>query len=297
MGSDNIIGRMPETFALIKLPGTFQHVLSLRLWSLNKTSFLEPCQFRPHKHEYYEIIIPLRGLYRCLLNGEAIAPVAPGLFLFIQPGDQHEDLYDAGLEFLAILFSLRDLTAGRWPGLVIDEAVPIASRTFDLRSGSRAERLMRMIAEGDPAAAAEPANVLSLEALSEAFFWSLFLDFPKKLLSRAFSKCLGEDEFRIKAIAFFDTMLREGFDLERMAAELSVSRRALGYKFKEIFGTSPAKAFMSWRVGKAASLLENGASVKAAASFAGFADQFHFSKAFSREMGFPPSQFGRKDRL
>lgn len=291
-----VIGAPPEMHSLISLPGTFQHVLSLRLWSLNRTKAEKPARFPLHTHEYYEIIVPLLGSYSCSLNASPVEGLEQGSYLFIQPGDAHEDFYAPGVEFLAVLFSLRDMASGRWPGKVIDPALPTSSRAFSLKTGSRAETLMRLVASADPDKACDPVNVLSLEALCEAFFWGLFFEIPNSLLSREFSKCLGEDEFRIKATNYFGSALGQGLDLDRMASALGMSRRSLGYKFNSIFGSSPAKVFMAWRIGKAASLIENGLSVKDAAASMGFADQFHFSKAFKRELGFPPSEMGRKDR-
>ncbi len=294
--TSKVIGEQPAVFQLAKLPGAFQHVLSLRLWDLNMCLVEEVGRFPLHTHAYYELIVTLKGSYRCSLNGVVVDAVQPSDCLLIQPGDIHEDYYEPGLKFLAILFSLRDMSSAHWPGAVIDASTPIASRVLILSPGSLSLSLVGLIATSAPENAGDPVNVLALEALCEAFFWSLFHGTPKNLLSRSFSKCLGEDEFRINATAYFKSRSGEKLDLDRMAAALSVSRRALGYKFNAIFGTSPAKAFMSWRIGKAASLIETGVSVKDAADAMGFANQFHFSKAFKREMGFSPSELGRNAR-
>jgi AraC-like DNA-binding protein len=291
--ASKVIGEQPAVLHLASLPGAFQHVLSLRLWDLNKCQVTGIGRFPLHTHVYYELIIPLRGSYRCSLNGVEVAALAPGSYLLIQPGDTHEDNYGPGLEFLAMLFSLRDMTSARWPGSVIATTAPTASRILSPQLGSLADSLMGLIATFAPEKAGDLVNLLSLEALCEAFFWSLFEDMPRDHLSQEFAKILGENEFRIKAIAYFKARSGEALDLDRMAAALSVSRRALGYKFNAVFGTSPAKAFMSWRIGRAASLLEAGASVKDAASALGFANPFHFSRAFRRETGFPPSAPGR----
>lgn len=96
--------------------------------------------------------------------------------------------------------------------------------------------------------------------------------------------------------------------LARMAAflrdnlERPVSRRDLARRFgitpehvnalfKQELGTTPGEFIRRERVRTAYRLLaDEGLSVKEAAARAGFADQFHFSRVFTRLVGCPPSR-------
>jgi len=266
-------------------------MLSLRLSTMNRRISSGSGRFPLHKHVFYELIIPLKGAYKSALNGVELPPIPPGSVLLIQPGDMHEDYYEGGLDFIAVLFYLVDISGAQWSGAVLNKAAPPEEQIFPLNEGSDSELIFRLLARATPEKAGDPATILLRESLSESLFWSMVSDIPAGCFAKEFSKCLGADEFKLQVLGYFDRLPNStSLDLDRMAAALSISRRTLFYKFELIFGKSPAKALMSWRITKAASLIESGLSVKAAADRTGFKTPSHFSRAFKQEFGFPPSE-------
>jgi AraC-like DNA-binding protein len=285
----------PRRTGFIDFSGGFQHVLSLRLQALGSITGAGDCHYPHHWHENFELLVPRHGIYRCKLNDIKLE-LHPGTCILIQPGDSHEDFYSKGMVFFGMVFSLRDIASICWRGGIIAPSIPMEARVLKIAAGSRAEHLMHLINASNPENASDPVNALSLESMSEGFFWSMVADTSKDLLSSSFMKCLCEDAFRMKVISFFAKLNGRKLDLDTLGAALTLSRRGLSYRFKNIFGTSPAKAYASWRIAKASTMLKTGASVKDAALSLGFSDPFHFSRLFKAEKGLPPSQLAAKMR-
>jgi AraC-like DNA-binding protein len=79
--------------------------------------------------------------------------------------------------------------------------------------------------------------------------------------------------------------------LVEMAASAGMSVSGLRVAFHETTGTSPSKLRNRLRLAHAYERLRPGTrTVAEVASELGFCDPFHFSKAFKREYGFPPSR-------
>jgi len=90
-----------------------------------------------------------------------------------------------------------------------------------------------------------------------------------------------------------DTMHREperAWTLAEMAGHAGMSVSTLRGAFQQTTGTSPSSLRNSLRLAHAYERLRPGTrTVAEVAAELGFCDPFHFSKAFKREFGFPPS--------
>lgn len=78
-----------------------------------------------------------------------------------------------------------------------------------------------------------------------------------------------------------------------MAAELGLSAAHFSRQFKRSTGVTPWNFVVNARLDAAMTLLQTGASVTAAASEAGFADQPHLSRLFKRRFGIAPASIVR----
>jgi len=112
---------------------------------------------------------------------------------------------------------------------------------------------------------------------------------PASSLSPEFKLARLGDEFKGRLFELFARTPARDFDVEALASSLGMSRRSLECKARAALGSSPARAFMAWKVSEAAKMLSSGSSVKEAAESLGFANQFHFSKVFKRVYGRAPS--------
>lgn len=83
-----------------------------------------------------------------------------------------------------------------------------------------------------------------------------------------------------------------GIHWAALAASLHVSYETFRKKFKAHTGHSPGNYRLSVLIDRAcALLLHTGSSLKEIAAETGFADEFHFSKAFKQRVGLAPSVF------
>lgn len=97
--------------------------------------------------------------------------------------------------------------------------------------------------------------------------------------------------------SLIDAMHREperSWTLEEMAERARMSVSSLRAAFQSMVGNSPARVRNSSRLAHAYERLRPGTrNVAEVAAELGFCDPFHFSKAFKREFGFPPSKLSR----
>ena len=83
----------------------------------------------------------------------------------------------------------------------------------------------------------------------------------------------------------------ETYVISNLCREMAISRTQLYRKFRLQTGTTPNQYFLSIRLQKARELLGNpGVTVAEAAYKTGFKNISHFSQAFSRQFGTPPSE-------
>ena len=100
--------------------------------------------------------------------------------------------------------------------------------------------------------------------------------------------------------AFLDSMYslmerelsNEDLDISRLTDMLKISRTKLYYKIKGLTGKTPSEFFMQYKLNVAAKLLKEGRmNVSEIAIKTGFRTLPHFSKAFKKQFGVPPSRF------
>ena len=84
----------------------------------------------------------------------------------------------------------------------------------------------------------------------------------------------------------------EDLDISRLTDMLKISRTKFYYKIKGLTGKTPSEFFMQYKLNVAAKLLKEGVmNVSEIAIKTGFSTLPHFSKAFKKQFGVPPSKF------
>lgn len=128
----------------------------------------------------------------------------------------------------------------------------------------------------------------------------------QSLLHRWWAESGGQDESAESRHAaavrrLIDAMHRKperSWTLNEMAGHAGMSISSLRAAFQETTGASPARVRNSLRLAHAYERLRPGVrTVAEVAADLGFCDPFHFSKAFKREFGFPPSQLSSTREL
>jgi len=251
---------------------------------INEVELKESDSYLAHVHEFFEVIEPLRGDYKCNLNNELVS-VSQGSAVLMQYDDLHEDLFQKDTLISTLSFGIED---GPMRHLFSKQAGAQA-RILHL---SAAPSLCCFLNEMRAESRSKHASLGLMEGLCQAFFWKLAEILPEELVSEDFKKFAEDDSFQRRILALFSKSLRGQFVLRDAAARLGVSERKLYSLCKELFGRSPANAFQSFKMQEAAKLLAKGdMKVADVAKAFGFSDPFHFSRAFKRHAGMSPVEF------
>ena len=105
------------------------------------------------------------------------------------------------------------------------------------------------------------------------------------------------DELFIKKInvAISSRLDQEGFQTETLAKAMALSRSQLYRKMKALTGHSPSKYIRYYRIEKAKQMIESeDLTIGEVAFKTGFMNQSHFTRVFSRQFGFNPSELLKK---
>lgn len=87
------------------------------------------------------------------------------------------------------------------------------------------------------------------------------------------------------------------FNVERLTADVGISRAQLHRKMKEITGISTGEFIRNLRLEQAARLIQEGKiNVTQVAYSVGFNNQTHFSTVFKRHYGMTPTEYAEKSK-
>lgn len=226
-----------------------------------------------HRHAEHEAIVVARGTYRCTLNGAALA-LRPGQVVIAKPGDRHADRLAAGTAYFAVWFTLA--------GGLFAEGVAAADQVLDGGAAAlaAAERMHRLVCDGAAAA--------RLDAELAALLWLCAAALPGDRLAPAFAPAAAG--FAARLHAAFAALPPGRIAVAELAARLGLSPRTLERRCRGELGCGPARAHAGWRLDRAAELLlSTDRPVRAVSDALGFANPFHFSRAFSRRFRAAPA--------
>ncbi|MDF0730421.1 AraC family transcriptional regulator [Pseudomonas entomophila] len=103
------------------------------------------------------------------------------------------------------------------------------------------------------------------------------------------------DERLAPALRQVHAGIEQPWSVERMAKAAALSRSAFFERFRRTLGVAPMEYLLAWRMERAKGLLrEGGLSVAQVAERVGYGSASTFSVAFSRYVGAPPGQYGRR---
>lgn len=98
-----------------------------------------------------------------------------------------------------------------------------------------------------------------------------------------------------RALAQIHRAPEQAWTLAQLASHAAMSRTAFAQRFRTLVGQTPVSYLASWRMQKAAYLLEMGTlSMAQIAERVGYTSELAFAKAFRRLMGMPPGAYARQ---
>ncbi len=94
------------------------------------------------------------------------------------------------------------------------------------------------------------------------------------------------------ALARLEADLAAPLDLATLATACGLSPTRFAHRFRERLGTTPGRWLQARRIAEAAGLLATGdLPIEAVATTVGFANRFHFSRIFARQVGEGPAAY------
>jgi transcriptional regulator GlxA family with amidase domain len=129
------------------------------------------------------------------------------------------------------------------------------------------------------------------DTLVEEIFWRIARAFDPRWLSSWLSPSQSKEAFLAQLSASMARHAHRSVAVAELARSLGISQRTLSLRCATLLGDSPARVFLRFKIEQARELLsEGGISVKEVSDRFGFADPYHFSRAYKAVTGFPPSQ-------
>lgn len=241
-------------------------------------------RFPRHTHDQYGIGVIDRGAQASASDGRQVE-AGPGDLIFVNPGEVHDG-------------RPRNGEARAWRMLYLDPPLLQQAREDVRDAAARAlafrapvirdlplrqlfDRVHRRLCGPD---AAEPLfceqALLHLAAGMERRL-------ERVMLAPARGDCIARARARIEDAP------AAALTLEALAAEAAMSRFRLYRAFRQQLGLSPHAYLLQCRLALARRLLRTGMPAAEAALAAGFCDQSHLTRWFTRTFGLPPARYAR----
>jgi AraC-like DNA-binding protein len=241
----------------------------------------------PHRHSRYELILVESGSYRCFVNDFEMQLGAED-FLIIKPGDWHEDYCEPPIRYFGLSFYIENSFGadGRQIGLFSEDCLP------EHQKGRIEDSVFRLLLERIACEykTNDHFSAHIQDAVLLELFWHLARRLPREGLSQLFLDLSFEQYFVTRLLRFFDANICRNLKVSEMARHLGMGESSFAHKCSEVLGVPPGKAFLKARMDQAAKMLKNSnVSIKEAAAFFGFDNQYHFSRAFKSCFGKSPS--------
>jgi len=250
-------------------------IMFLNLFSV---SVQRATEWERHRHADHEAIVVERGSYRCRLNNEELTLTA-GQVLVAKPGDWHEDLLSQGVRYHALVFRLEG-------GPLF---VPGVRPTHQIANGNW--RDWQGLLDGVRRVGNDRAAPFLQDAALTPLVWTLVRGLAPAALAAPYTPG-GDDARTIRLI--FERHIGSKATVGDLARSLGLSERSCDRRCRLVLGLPPAKALLHHRLERAAHLLRHSPwPIKRIASELGFANAFHFTRAFTRQHGVAPTVYRR----
>lgn len=212
-------------------------------------------------------------------GGSEEVELAPGAVWFCPAGESFSHRVPT-----AASFALVTITPGRLEQL-LGGAVPRLRRRYGVVQAPLEHLVRALVAEAERGGASGP---LFADAVGAALAWQL-----RELFATAqglpAGRIGGLPPARLRRVLdLLEAALHEGVSVDAMAREVGLSPAHFTRAFKQATGSSPHQYLIGLRLERARAAISGGTPIGAAALAFGFADQAHFTRAFTRRFGVTP---------
>lgn len=279
-----------EPFQKVRFLRPEKHDASLRLRPVFQDFHLMKVfrnhEYPEHVHGDYELILVKAGPYLCRLNGAELR-LAAGDVLVIQPGDVHQDHLRRGQRHYVLHFRVEFGVKGDDRSRLFKAGLD-PEHQVSRGAHSRDVALLKEI--GAEALRGEAHSGIIQDRLLEVLFWRTMRNLPAAGLTTLVRRLPKDECMRERIRSLFVAHVEQHVSTGELAAKLGLSPRHLTNTCRALFGLPPAKLLLSLKIDRAEDLMrDHQLRVKEVSDRLGFLDPYHFSRAFKRLRGFPPS--------
>lgn len=105
------------------------------------------------------------------------------------------------------------------------------------------------------------------------------------------------DYYIQSAVSFIEEHYMDNISIEHMAAALNLDRSYFSKLFKKMTQKNPQEFLIQYRINKSCEFLRaTNMTIAQISSSVGYANPFHFTRAFKKVMGIPPEQWRRQNK-
>jgi AraC-like DNA-binding protein len=239
--------------------------------------FLSARAFAPHRHDAYAIGVTMSGVQTFRYRGGQHACL-PGQVHVLHPDEPHDGAPGTARGFgyrIAYIAPelIREALGDRDLPFVPDPVHP---------AGPSARRVAALLADID-----EP-----LDDLARAVMAATFCDALSDLAGLPARDRTGTDLRVVRLVrAYLAAHPREQILASELEQIAGTDRYTIARHFRRAFGTSPDRYRTMRRLALARTAIENGTPLAQAAADAGFSDQSHMTRQFTKAYGMTPARW------
>lgn len=223
-----------------------------------------------HTHGTCEIVLYLKGR-GTVLHGQKNHGFGPGTVTYTPPGVFHREASTSGWESIWVTFPMRKQN-------------PQGPLVFQDAPHGPMQKLLELLHHEYQKVPGQPGEV----------FDHLLLAIQAMLAEHRSTEPLSGEMHALRD-RIISHLADAEFSLEKTLGQMSISRALVFRKFRATFQMTPARFLVERRLKQARSLLDlPDLSVREVAQQVGYADPFHFSKAFKKEFGRSPREYRRQ---
>ncbi len=253
-------------------------------FTVHVQNFKQYRTFRPHWHDYYELLFFYDGSAKVYCNDIECA-VCAGDLVVVNRSEVHTMFSEAGANYYCVLLH---------PEFFSDIAFDSIQFPNLIKADKTAEILMRKLYS--ETCAKQPGSDMLLKSYAYTLMTHLLRSYTTTRISEKESKILAQKAQRMdKVLNYIDTHYTEKLSTHALAAFCYLNESYFCRAFKKATGKSVLDYITDYRIEKAALLLEQGSdSIAAIAAQVGFEDVTYFSRCFKKRKGVSPRQFRKQ---
>lgn len=248
---------------------------------------------RDHSHDFIELVLILDGEGLFCVDGKPL-PVRRGDVVILNPGMRHhgiagtegEPLEEFYLSFTNVHFRTMEANRFLFPGN--DVIVHPADKTF-----LRLSRLADSITS--EASSCQPGQYSMLKTYLTQMLLILYRECatPESTSGHFLFDADGKKYVAEQVMEYMEQHYSEKLSLDQVAQTMYLSPFYLSRLFKHETGDTPMNYLIRVRMRRAGELLrtQKHTSIQDVARCVGYEDAYHFSKAFKKHYGMPPSKY------